>query len=397
MCGLFEQLYSDKSPRITEAYIEKTEEFLNSIFEIFIKPDLEGLAPVYPRYDRQDQTYLFKTTHETSFGCTSSNGDIIINTGVLYLAQTAFTPEPFRPSHNRFDNENYERKSLQKNYKTFLEFRNKILGDLVDTVAHEYRHYMQKLYLELLQCPKINAALILRLKNKLGPCTEELEKEGLAALFGDCSNSWMEYEILSEFALDNNLITQQEYSNFSDRLLRPDTCYELMPHEKDARNYANKVMWEISKHLRKHHSIAKQMQKGALLKQEELNTKFYNLANARIDFVDVAANSIDKEFQIRRDGKEADSLSKKMASKLTIDTLKNAALQYLESYDLPIDADMGFCYALDLLLKNKHFDNFFQNANLFDLCSSLKKMDFNLSANRLEEKIADLEDETANS
>lgn len=394
MCGLFEELYSDRTPFITEAYLEKTEELLKVVFDLFVKPDFEDIMPVYPKFDRDDQTFMYKQTHEFSFGCTTSNGHVEINTGILYLAQTKLVPEPFRPFHSKVDNENYERKDLQKQLKNFFDFRNQILGDLIATVAHEYRHLMQKIYLELCQFSKTNPVLLKKLESKLAPCANELKKNGLASLFSDSSEKWMEYEILAEFGLDNNLISEEEYSHFSDQVLRPDTCYELKAHEKDARIFENKVMFEIAKHLRTYHNTVKQMQERALFKQDELNDKFYKLSNARIDFIESPFLAIRKEIQTRKKSGEITKFSKKIASNLSVEALTGAAKKYIENYDHVSDADMGFCYALDLLLKNKHFDTFFKTTNLQEYCKTLKDLDLHISAHRLENYLADIEDES---
>ena len=393
MCGLLEELYSDKTPYITEAYLEKTEDLLKVVFDIFVKPEFEDIMPVYPKFDRDDQTFMYKQTHEAHFGYTTSNGHVVINTGILYLAQTKLVPEAFRPYHDLVDNENYERKDLQRQYKDFFAFRNQMIGDLVSTVAHEYRHLMQKIYLELCQSSKANPSLIKKLESKLGACANELKKNGLASLFSDSSEKWMEYEILAEFGLDNNLISNEEYSHFSDQVLRPDTCYELKTHEKDARMFETRVMFEIAKHFRAYHNTIKQMQERALFKQDDLNNKFYKLANARMDFLESPKITIEREIYNRQKAGQITKFSKKIASNLTVEALIGAAKKYIEGYDLVSDADMGFCYALDILLKNKHFETFFKTTNLQGYCQTLKDLDLHISAHRLESYLADIEDE----
>ena len=393
MCGLIEELYSDRTPSITEAYIDKIEELLKIVFDLFVKPDFEQVLPVYPKFDRDDQTFMYKQTHEVHFGYTTSNGHVVINTGILHLAQTKLVPEAFRPYHDLVDNESYERKDLQRQYKDFFALRNQMIGDLVSTVAHEYRHLMQKIYLELVEADKKNLPLLKTLEAKLQPYSKELKQNGLAALFAGPSGDWMKYEVLSEFALDNNLVTDEEYSNFSDQVLRPDTCYELKAHEKDARMFETKVMFEISKHLRKYHNTVKQMQEKALFKQEDLNNKFYKLANARMDFLESPMITIEREIYTRQKAGQITKFSKKVASNMSIEALRSAAKKYIQDYDLVSDADMSFCYALDLLLKNKHFDNFFKTKNLYEYCQELKELDFHTSAHLLENHLADLEDE----
>ena len=393
MCRLFEELYSDRTPYITEAYIEKAEELLKVVFDIFVKPDFEQLCPVYPKFDRDDETFMYKQTHELSFGYTTSNGHVVVNSGTLYIAQTRLTPDPFKYYHDKVDNENCDRKDWQKQCKSFFELRNNILGDLIATVAHEYRHLMQKIYLELLQSPKSNKTLLHMIKNKLGPCTQELEQIGLAGIFSGSSAAWMKYEAIADFGIDNDLVSQDQYHLFAEEILRPDTCYELKAHEKDARNFEAKVMFEISKHLRNYHRLVKQMQEKALFKQDELNQKFYKLSNARIDFYNTTDMAISKEIKTRQKSSLITKYEKTIAANITVDSLRKAAKQHLHEYENVNNADMSFCYVLDILLKNKHFDNFFKTANLQSLCQELKELGLHISAHRLEEKIADLDDE----
>ena len=87
------------------------------------------------------------------------------------------------------------------------------------------------------------------------------------------------------------------------------------------------------------------------------------------------------------------NFSKKIASNLTVEALIGAAKKYIEGYDLVSDADMGFCYALDILLKNKHFETFFKTTDLQEYCQKLKDLDLHISAHRLESYLADIEDE----
>ena len=103
--------------------------------------------------------------------------------------------------------------------------------------------------------------------------------------------------------------------------------------------------------------------------------------------------AISKEIKTRQKSSLITKYEKTIAANITVDTLRKAAKQHLHEYESVNNADMCFCYVLDILLKNKHFDNFFKTSNLQSLCQELKELGLHISAHRLEEKIADLDDE----